>query len=331
VNGKGENLLGIRGLGVTYMPAKGVAVRALDDISLDVRRAEVLGVLGESGSGKSTLANAILQVLPRNAKSVKGGEVLFGDRNLLALTESEMRAIRGREISLIPQDPALSLNPVMTVGTQVAEVLRAHFRLSSRQRRERVNELLAEVGFEDPSAICGAYPHQLSGGQRQRVVIAQAVACRPKLLIADEPTSKLDTLLRSEIVRLLSRIRQTHGTTILLISHDPTLFSTFADRIALMYAGRVVEIGKCSEVLSRPLHPYTRALVQVAISAMDATAGLKSPFAAIHGDPPDSATFVTGCRFEPRCVDRMEACTQRVPREIAHEPARYVSCLKYGE
>ncbi len=330
MNGIGENLLGIRGLGVTYMPAKGVAVRALDDLSLDVRRGEVLGVLGESGSGKSTLANAILQVLPRNAKSVKG-EVLFEGRNLLALTESEMRAIRGREISLIPQDPALSLNPVMMVGTQVAEVLRAHLRLTSRQRQQRVNELLAEVGFEDPSAICGAYPHQLSGGQRQRVVIAQAVACQPKLLIADEPTSKLDTLLRSEIVSLLSRIRQTHGTTILVISHDPTLFSTVADRIAVMYAGRVVEIGQCVTVLSRPLHPYTRALMQVAISAMDATAGVKSPFAAIPGDPPDSATFATGCRFEPRCADRMEACTQRVPREIAHEPAGYVSCLKYGE
>ena len=224
---------------------------------LDVRRGEVLGVLGESGSGKSTLANAILQVLPRNAKS-ETGEVLFEGRNLLALTESEMRALRGREIFLVPQDPALSLNPVMMVGTQVAEVLRAHLRLTPRQRQERVNELLAEVGFEDPSAICGAYPHQLSGGQRQRVVIAQAVACQPKLLIADEPTSKLDTLLRSEIVSLLSRIRQTHGTTILVISHDPTLFSTVADRIAVMYAGRVVEIGQCVTVLSRPLHPYTR-------------------------------------------------------------------------
>jgi oligopeptide/dipeptide ABC transporter ATP-binding protein len=330
VDGVRENLLGIRGLGVTYLPAQGVAVRALDNISLDIHRGEVLGILGESGSGKSTLASAILQVLPRNAKTVSG-EILFRDRNLLALPESELRAIRGLEISLVAQDPALSLNPVLSVGTQVAEVLRAHLPLRAKQRRERVHELFSEVGFEQPAAIYGAYPHQLSGGQRQRVVIAQAVACRPKLLIADEPTSKLDTLLRSEIVSLLSRIREAHGTTILLISHDPTLFSTFADRVALMYAGSIVEIGKCSDVLARPFHPYTQALVQVAMSAMDATAGLKSPFAIIDGDPPDSATATIGCRFEPRCSDRMEACTHHFPREIAPEPARFVSCLKYGE
>ena len=311
------------------MPAKGVAVRALDDISLDVRRAEVLGVLGESGSGKSTLANAILQVLPRNAKSVKG-EVLFGDRNLLALTESELQAIRGREISLIPQDPALSLNPVMTVGTQVAEVLRAHFRLSSRQRRERVNELLAEVGFEDPSAICGAYPHQLSGGQRQRVAIAQAIACRPALVIADEPTSKLDSSLQAEMVNLLSDIRRRYGTALLVISHDLTIFAGFADRIAIMYAGRIVEEGNTKDIFRKPLHPYTQALVRLCTQRFIDAAANRTRLSAIEGEAADLTCAGIGCPFEPRCPGRMPVCTSVDPRELMPEPSHSVSCFKYG-
>jgi peptide/nickel transport system ATP-binding protein len=330
LDGAGDNFLRIRGLSVTYSSESRNTVCALDNIALELRRGEVLGILGESGCGKSTLAHAILRLLPRNARAIDG-ELYFRGRDLLRLQESELREIRGREISLVSQDPALSLNPVITVGSQIGEVLRAHLPFTARQRREHVNSLLREVGFDDPAAIYGAYPHQLSGGQRQRIVIAQAVACRPALLIADEPTSKLDAPLRSEMVALLSQIREAYGTAILLISHDPTLVVGFADRVALMYAGAIVEIGKCSEVFARPLHPYTVALIQVAKSSMDATAALKSRFATIDGEMHPPASDSIGCRFVPRCSEKTERCTLRCPRETAPEPARTVSCFKYGE
>lgn len=330
MDGSRDNLLRIQGLSVTYSPASGEVVCALEDTSLEIRCGEVLGILGESGCGKSTLANAVLGLLPSQAKT-DSGEILFHGFDLLKLSETELRAIRGREISLAPQDPALSLNPVMTVGNQVAEVLRAHLPLNAEQRRDRVCELFREVGFDEPAVIYDAYSHQLSGGQRQRIVIAQAVACRPALVIADEPTSKLDAASRSEIVGLLSRMRDNHGTSIMVISHDPTLFAALADRVALMYAGHVVEVGTCADILKRPLHPYTQALVRVARSAMVAREGAKSRFPRISGDPPDPTAVRVGCHFEPRCSERMAVCANRRPREVAPEPMRFVSCFKYGE
>jgi oligopeptide/dipeptide ABC transporter ATP-binding protein len=269
-------------------------------------------------------------LLPTNAR-IDTGAILLDARDLLSLSEPEYRAIRGRSISLVPQQPALSLNPVLTVGTQVAEVLRAHFSSTARQRRDRVCELLDEVGFDHPTQICDAYPHQLSGGQRQRIVIAQAVACRPALVIADEPTSMLDGLLRSEIVALLSRLRQRYGTAIVFISHDPALFVAFADRIAVMYAGQIVEIGNSKQVLARPLHPYTQALAALARPSNFAGAGTKKHFPAIQGEPPDSATLSTGCRFEPRCPERMGVCALRSPNEVVPEATRSVNCFIYGE
>jgi ABC-type dipeptide/oligopeptide/nickel transport system ATPase component len=273
---------------VTYSPAHGELVRALQDICLEIRSGEVLGILGESGCGKSTLANAVLRLLPSNANPERG-EILFHARDLLRLPESELRAIRGREISLVSQDPALSLNPVMTVGDQVAEVLRAHLRLTAKERRQRVFDLLSEVGFDQPATISHAYPHQLSGGQRQRVVIAQAVGCRPALVIADEPTSKLDAPLRSEIISLLSEMRQRHGTAILIISHDPTLVRTFADRVAVMYAGSIVEVGTCSEIFARPLHPYTQSLLRLVRSSVGAGTGAKGRFPRVETEALDPA------------------------------------------
>lgn len=258
-------------------------MRALDDIGLEIGDGEVLGILGESGCGKSTLANAVLRLLPSNA-TTEGGEILLHDCDLLRLSESELSAIRGRKISLVPQDPALSLNPVMTVGAQIAEVLRAHLRMTAEERRDRVCDLLCEVGFDQPVTIYHAYPHQLSGGQRQRVVIAQAVACRPALVIADEPTSKLDAPLRLDIIGLLSEMRLRHGTAILLISHDPALVVAFADRVAVMNAGRIVEAGTCTEMFARPLHSYTQALVRLARSSVGAGTGAKGRFPGIEGE-----------------------------------------------
>ena len=320
----------VRELTVTYSPEGGEPIRALDGVSLEVRSGEIVGILGESGCGKSTLASALLRLLAPHAK-YEGGTILVRGRDLLNLSERELRAIRGWEISLIPQDPALSLNPVMTAGSQVGEALRAHLPLTPQQRRERVMELFREVGFDHPEEIYSAYPHQLSGGQRQRIAIAQAVACRPALLIADEPTSKLDATLQAEIIALLSKIRRQHGTAILVISHDPTLFAGFADRIAVMYAGRIVEVGKTAEIFGRPLHPYTQALVRIAASSAITGSRARVRLQAIEGESPDPTCIPVGCRFEPRCSERMDVCSRRYPREFMPEPSRPVNCFKYGE
>ena len=321
-------LLQIRELGVTYPAANGSPIAAVDDLSIEIRIGEVVGILGESGCGKSTLANAILLLLPSHARQERGSILLRG-RDLLSATEPELRALRGRDIALIPQDPALSLNPVMNVGSQIAEVLRAHLSLRPAERRGRVIEVLREVGFDRPEDIYGAYPHQLSGGQRQRIAIAQAIACRPALVIADEPTSKLDAPLQAEIIGLLQQIRQSHGTAILMISHDPALLAGFADRVAVMYAGRIVEVGNTNDIFRRPLHPYTQALIRLAKSATDATA--TKYFPAIEGESPDPMAFPTGCRFEARCPERMDICARRYPQVFLPEPSRPVNCFKYGE
>ena len=330
MDGSREYFAQVRELTVTYSPEDGEPIHALDGVSIEVRTGEIVGILGESGCGKSTLANALLRLLAPNAKC-ESGTILLRGRDLLNLSDRELRAIRGREISLIPQDPALSLNPVMTVGSQVGEVLRAHLPLTPQQRRERVMELFREVGFDHPEEIYSAYPHQLSGGQRQRIAIAQAVACRPALLIADEPTSKLDATLQAEIVALLSQIRRQHGTAILVISHDPTLFAGFADRIAVMYAGRIVEVGSSAEIFGRPLHPYTQALVRIAASSAITGSRARVRLQAIEGESPDPTCIPVGCRFEPRCSERMDVCSRRYPREFMPEPSRPVNCFKYGE
>jgi len=330
VDGSEEHFAQVRELTVTYSPEDADPIRALDGVSIEVRPGEVVGILGESGCGKSTLASALLRLLAPHARC-EGGTILVRGRDLLNLSERELRTIRGREVSLIPQDTALSLNPVMTAGSQVGEVLRVHLPLNAQQRRERVKELLREVGFDHPEEIYSAYPHQLSGGQRQRIAIAQAVACRPALLIADEPTSKLDATLQAEIIALLSQIRRQHGTAILVISHDPALFAGFADRIAVMYAGRIVEIGTSAEIFGRPLHPYTQALVRIATSSVVTGARVRGRLPVIEGESPDPTCIPVGCRFEPRCSERMDVCSRRYPREFLPEPSRPVNCFKYGE
>jgi oligopeptide/dipeptide ABC transporter ATP-binding protein len=248
------------------------------------------------------------------------------------MSDSKLRKIRGREISLIFQDPALALNPVMTIGSQIAEPMRTHLSLSAPERRARVLDLLAEVGFDRPQEIGRAYPHQLSGGERQRVAIAQALSCRPPLLIADEPTSKLDVPLQAEIVALLRKIRRGHELAVVLITHDPTLLAGFADRIAVMYAGRIIELGSAPDLFRQPLHPYSEALVKLAREAVDNfQSGTRAHFSVINGESPDPARFPAGCRFHPRCPARMDVCDAHDPTPFLLEPARRVSCFKYGE
>lgn len=329
VESSSERLVQIRGLTITYSPENSRSIRAVDHASLDIRPAEVIGVLGESGAGKSTLILALLRLLPAYAQ-YSSGSILFSGRDLLTLAEPELRKLRGIGISLIPQDPAVSLNPVIKVGEQISEVIRAHLAMNRRERKNRVEDLLREVGFDEPQRIYAAYPHQLSGGQRQRIVIAQAMACRPALVIADEPTSKLDSALQAEILALMSEIRRRHGTALLIISHDPMIFAGFADRIAVMYAGRIVEEGNTKDIFRKPLHPYTQALVRLSTRCFTDAGASHEALPAIEGEPPDLTCAGVGCPFAPRCPERMQVCTSCDPRELKSEPFHRVSCFKYG-
>ena len=324
-----DELAQIIDLTISYSSGSSSPVKALERAGLEIHRGEVVGVLGESGSGKSTLASAILRTLPPNAR-YESGSVMFRGRNLLTLPEPELRRVRGKEISLISQDPALSLNPVIPVGDQIAEVFRAHMPMRSSDRKQHVEELLRSVGFDQPGQVYCAYPHQLSGGQRQRVAIAQAIACHPALVIADEPTSKLDAALQVEVLSLVCEIRKQYRTAFLIISHDPTIFPGFADRIVVMYAGRIVEQGKTEDIFCRPLHPYTEALVRLSDRHLLNSRNSRVRLPAIKGEAPDLTRIGAGCRFEPRCPATMPVCASCDPRVLTPEPSRQVSCFKYG-
>ena len=323
-----ETLLEVRDLSIRYLPTRGKPVNATCAVHLDIRPTEVSGIIGESGSGKSTLAAAVLGLLPANAECLSG-VVSFEGQDLLRLSKGKLRKLRGARIALISQDPATALNPVVKIGTQISEVLRAHLALSRRERKERVLELLQEVGFDSPQRICSAYAHELSGGQRQRVVIAQAVACRPSLIIADEPTSKLDSTLQAEILALLANFVRKNRAALILITHDPALLAGFADRIAVMYAGRVVEEGSAAEILSAPAHPYTQALLRLAGIEREDPPANAGNLQTISGDPPDLTETRAGCRFEPRCPERMAVCANTDPQATMLNPSHCVNCFKY--
>jgi oligopeptide/dipeptide ABC transporter ATP-binding protein len=297
----------------------------LENVSLQIGAGEIIGVLGESGCGKSTLANAVLGLLPK-AASVANGRIYFHENDLLRMSEAELSRIRGSKIALVPQDPALALNPVLTVGTQIGEVLSAHIRQGRGERQDKILHLLRELGFDDPEQVADAYPHQLSGGQRQRISLAQAIACEPKLLIADEPTSKLDPSLRSEISQLLLRLHENHRVAMMLISHDVALIASLAHRIVMMYSGHVVETAPRAAMLAGPLHPYGQVLLELARTA--------SAMARFHASPSPGVpaeTQVKGCCFEPRCRERKAICASTVPPNVQPEPERTVGCFKYVE
>ena len=321
-----RTILEIHGLKVCYR-AEGEIVQAVDGVDVRVTAGEAFGIIGESGSGKSTLAAAILRLLPPEAE-VLSGSMRFEGRDVLSAGENEMLKIRGARMALVPQDPATSLNPVLRIGTQISEVLRAHSKLKRSERTDRVLELLQDVGFPDPSKVASAYTHELSGGQRQRVVIAQAVACEPALVIADEPTSKLDSSLQNEILGLMWKLVQQNHGALILITHDPAILAGFASRIAVMYAGRIVEEGLADDVLRRSLHPYTQALLRLfPAGQQQRTKTTKLPM--IPGEPPDLTQTGPGCRFAPRCPDRMPVCANEDPGESTPNLWHRVSCVKY--
>lgn len=323
-------LLDVQDLRVNYRAQAGCEIFALQGVSVSVAQGEILGVLGESGCGKSTLAAALLGILPRNGR-IANGSILFERENLAEKGNDELNRIRGARISIIFQEPSAALHPSMRIGDQIGEVLRAHEALSSRARRERVREVLSSVFSCDTERIALSYPHQLSGGQRQRAVIAQAIACRPSLLIADEPTASLDAVTRWEILSLFRQLNRQLGLAIIFITHNPALLIGFADRALVLYAGRVIEIGKTESVLSSPQHPYTEALLQC-VPVLDEASGPKSgaELRVIPGEAPNPSARMPGCSFEPRCTERIEVCREKEPPEVALETSHAVSCFKRG-
>ncbi len=321
-------LLQVRDLRVLYRPAGEVPVAAVDGISFDLAAGEGLGVLGESGCGKTSLALAIPGLLPPSG-DVAGGEVRFEGRRLDGLSERRLERIRGAEIGLVFQQPALALHPTRRVGEQVAEVLRAHRPWSWPRCRRESLELFEEVGLKIESGIASAFPHQLSGGQRQRVVIAQALACRPRLLIADEPTAALDAATEARVLALLQRLKRRLAVALLYVSHDPRVLAEVADRLLVMYAGRMVEEGPCRQVLEEPLHPYPEALLGC-LPLLAPEGERRRQLEVIPDGVPGAGGLEVGCRFAPRCASAMPVCRQREPPLLRHQ-GRSVVCFRHED
>ena len=321
-----NSLLEVSELTVQYRAERRPPVVALRWVSLAANAGEIIGVLGESGSGKSTLALALCRLLPNSAQ-ILGGSILFRDLDLLKLSEPKMDAVRGAQISLLGQDPNQALNPVLRVGEQVAQVVRAHNDFTAKKCRQQAEEMLRRVGLGE-ARYYDAYPHQLSGGQKQRIVIAQALVCRPTLLIADEPTSALDSITQVEILYLLQRLVDELGTALLLISHDPNIVERIAHRTVVMYGGHIVESGRTAEVFTNPLHPYTVGLLR---SRPTFNYLGKADMICIPGAPPDLSLCSIGCSFEPRCDERMLECLRVEPGEFGTlEDGHLVRCFKYS-
>jgi peptide/nickel transport system ATP-binding protein len=320
-------LLRVRGLTVRY--AGEASHPALSEIDFDIRPGEIVGILGESGSGKSTVALSILGMLPASADIT--GSMFFEDKDLLRLDEPGWTGIRGARIAMIFQEPGLALSPVMRVGDQIAEVLRAH-RREKKEFRQQVEAMLEEVGLREAERIYKAYPHQLSGGELHRVTIAQALACRPGLVIADEPTRSLDVTRQAEILEVLRESNRKFGCALIFITHSPGLLADFAERVMVMYAGRIVEEGPISRVFRRPLHPYTKGLLQLVPSSLQSPSRAgRHHLLSIPGSLCESDYLSPGCIFASRCYARTEVCQSEPPKEVAPEENRRVSCFNYGK
>lgn len=307
----------------TEFSTRAGTIRAVDDVSFVLRSGEALGVVGESGSGKSVLARSLLRLIPHASGMATGGSVLFNGVDLFDLSERDLGRIRGAEIAMVFQDPLSSLNPTLTIGFQLSEGLMLHERLRKPDAWARAIELLDAVGIPDGKTRARAYPHELSGGMRQRVMIAMAISCRPKLLIADEPTTALDVTTQAQIMDLILRLRQTTGCALILISHDMGLVAGVVDRVAVMYAGRVVEAGPVNVILGDPEHPYTLALLR-SIPRLDRPR--PDRLVAIRGLPPDPVRRAAGCSFHPRCPLAIEICRQEAPSLDLLEHDHRVAC-----
>jgi oligopeptide/dipeptide ABC transporter ATP-binding protein len=302
------HLLEVKNLQTHFQTRAGL-MRAVDGVSFQLERGELLGLVGESGCGKSVTALSVMRLVAPPGRIV-GGEILFEGEDLLKLSDSRMRAIRGDDIAMIFQDPMTSLNPVFKVGEQIAEALRLHRGMNRKQARAAAIAAMQEVSIPDPARRADDYPHQLSGGMRQRVMIAMALACDPKLLIADEPTTALDVTIQAQILELLNELRRTRELAVLLITHDLGVVAEVADRVAVMYTGRIVEESPVGELFARPKHPYTEGLLRSVPKLTAAEAQKAERLQSIEGVVPKLTQLPTGCHFAPRCPHRMPRCTE---------------------
>jgi peptide/nickel transport system ATP-binding protein len=319
-----KTLLSVRNLRVE-IPTRRATLVALDDVSFNIDEGEVLGVVGESGAGKSITGSAVIGLIDPPGR-VAGGEIVFAGRRIDNLAPEAMRHLRGRDIGAVFQDPLTSLNPLLTVGRQLAQTITAHLNMPPSEARERALRLLTEVGIPAAKERLDSYPHELSGGMRQRVVLALAFCCEPRLIIADEPTTALDVSVQAQVVDLLRRMCRERGTAVMLITHDMGVIAETADRIGVMYAGRLIEIGPAHAVLKAPAHPYTRGLMASIPTMKRRTAELLQ----IQGSMPRLTAIPPGCAFHPRCVERLARCTHDRP-DMTDADGRSVACWLVGE
>ncbi len=310
----------------TYFDTWAGIVKAVDGVSLNVREGETLGLVGESGSGKSVTALSILRIVPRPGKIMEG-KIIYKGENLLEKTENELQNIRGKEIGYIFQDPATSLNPVFTIANQLMEVIRRHQKLTKEEALEKAIELFRLVEIPDPEIKIWNYPHQLSGGMKQRMAIARALSCQPNLLLADEPTTNLDVTIQAQILELMRNLKKKLGMAMILITHDMGVVATVADRISVMYAGRICETADTKTIFNKPLHPYTRALLE----AVPNIAMKREKLKIIPGAIPNLISPPSGCRFHPRCDFAQSICTSTIPQLVEIEPDHYVACHRAKE
>jgi oligopeptide/dipeptide ABC transporter ATP-binding protein len=315
-------LLSIEALRVGFRGAGGSMIEAVRGVDFGIASGEAVGVVGESGSGKSLSMLAVMRLLSPPARTTLG-RVIFDGEDLLLASEARMRAIRGRDIAMVFQDPQSSLNPALTIGRQITDVVRAHRRISRREARAIATEALERVGIQDAARRLDAYPHEFSGGMRQRVLIAMAIACRPRLLIADEPTTALDVTVQAQIVDLIAELRRDLGLAVIFISHNLQLVAEIVDRVVVMYGGKVVEDGPVEEIELAPRHPYTRLLK----SCVPSLTGPVGPLTAIEGAPPRLGRMPEGCPFSPRCPRAAEPCFSDMPA-LVRESERRFACWR---
>jgi peptide/nickel transport system ATP-binding protein len=316
-------LLEVRRLETHFLTEQGVA-RAVDGVTFSIDAGQTLGMVGESGCGKSVTALSILRLVPSPPGRIVGGEILYQGRDLLSASEAEMRKVRGNEIAMIFQEPMTSLNPVFTVGDQIGEAIRLHQNTSRRETRERVVEMLRLVEIPEPARRVDEYPHQLSGGMRQRVMIAMALSCNPKLLIADEPTTALDVTIQAQILDLIAELKARLGMALLLITHDLGVVAEQADEVVILYAGRIVERASVGEIFRRPLHPYAHGLLD-SLPKVGSRGGRLRP---IPGAPPPLTRLPTGCRFRDRCPLAIDDCARIDPPLEEKQRGHFAACIR---
>ena len=320
-NHQNRALLSVEDLEVRYVLSE-ETVCAVNGVSFTVNKGETLGLVGETGAGKTTIAKAIMSILPDPPAKIKNGKIMYGQKDLLAMKEKEVRKIRGKKISMIFQDPMTALNPVFTVGEQIAEVVKIHENLKGKESIKRAVEMLEMVGI--PGERYGEYPHQFSGRMKQRVVIAMALACNPEQLIADEPTTALDVTIQAQVLEMMTKLKEQLNTAMILITHDLGIVAQMCDKVAIVYAGEIVETGSAEDIFDRPAHPYTTGL----FNALPSLADDQTRLTPIHGLVPDPTALPKGCKFHTRCPYASEACEKTVPPLKETEPGHYTRCSR---